>query len=179
MILKINPEEDKSYKFIALSPDAKKFDIDIKSDGAVSINKKKTIISVEEASDGFTYINWDKKRIPVQILEKNQNKYHVLINGISYNFSIETPISYERKKFLEKNKQDSKVENIISPMPGKIIDVLVEPGMAIKDGDPIIILEAMKMQNEILSHVSGKVTKVNSKIDDTVMKDEILVEIEK
>jgi biotin carboxyl carrier protein len=64
-------------------------------------------------------------------------------------------------------------------MPGKIIDILVEEGSEVKEGEPIIILEAMKMQNEISSHVTGVVNSVNVKKDDSVMKDDVLIEIQK
>jgi biotin carboxyl carrier protein len=64
-------------------------------------------------------------------------------------------------------------------MPGKIVDLLVEENAEIKEGDPILILEAMKMQNEISSHVTGKIKKILVKQNDSVAKDEVLLEIEK
>ena len=64
-------------------------------------------------------------------------------------------------------------------MPGKIIDILVEEGGEVKEGEPIIILEAMKMQNEISSHISGVVQSVSVKKNESVMKDDILMEIKR
>jgi biotin carboxyl carrier protein len=64
-------------------------------------------------------------------------------------------------------------------MPGKILEILVEENSDIKQGEPLIILEAMKMQNEIVSHVSGKIKKINIRRNDSVMKDDIMLEIEK
>ncbi len=48
-------------------------------------------------------------------------------------------------------------------MPGKIIDVLVREGATVLRGEPVVILEAMKMQNEILSPANGTVVKVAAK----------------
>ena len=48
-------------------------------------------------------------------------------------------------------------------MPGKIIDVLVREGATVLRGEPLVILEAMKMQNEIISPVSGTIVKVSAK----------------
>ncbi len=62
-------------------------------------------------------------------------------------------------------------------MPGKIIDVLVREGSVVLRGEPLVILEAMKMQNEIQSPVNGTVIKVSAKANTNVMKDDILVEI--
>jgi biotin carboxyl carrier protein len=77
------------------------------------------------------------------------------------------------------NSKLGKVEQEIikAPMPGKIIDILVREGTTVLRGEPVVILEAMKMQNEIISPVNGMVVKVMAKPNTNVMKDDILVEI--
>ncbi len=64
-------------------------------------------------------------------------------------------------------------------MPGKIVDIMVEVGGEVKEGEPIIILEAMKMQNEITSHITGIVQSISVKKGESVMKDDALIEIKK
>lgn len=115
----------------------------------------------------------------LDVIEKNQNKYTVMVNGVWHSFSVETPISLKRKRFLEQQGDTSSSVAIEAPMPGKIIDILVEEGVEVKEGEPIIILEAMKMQNEILSHVTGVVQSVEVKKGDSVMKDDVMIEIHK
>ena len=51
-------------------------------------------------------------------------------------------------------------ERVDSPMPGNILKVNVAPGQAVKEGDVLVILEAMKMENEIMAPKSGTVTQV-------------------
>ena len=80
---------------------------------------------------------------------------------------------------LNEQKQVTKSEMITAPIPGKIIDVIVEEGQHVNEGDTLLILEAMKMQNEITSHVAGKVKKILVKKNDTVLKDDPMLEIEK
>jgi len=171
-------KEDSSAKYITLSEKGK-YEISISSDSSIKVNKRKLEISIEDGADGFTYIVVGSLRYPVEILEANQNKYQVLINGVSYKFSVETPISFSRKKHLDKILVGSGIEEIIAPMPGKILEVLVEEGQIIKENDPLLVLEAMKMANEIKSHISGKVKKIHVKAEDIVMKDDLLIEIEK
>jgi biotin carboxyl carrier protein len=165
--------------FIACGEGKRKFEIINPLDENVRIKGKKMDIRIFEDPDGFSYLIWKNHKYQVDILDKNQNKYTVMINGVWYYFSIETPISYKRRKFLSKNVSSSKIEKVISPMPGKILDILVEENADIKQGEAIIILEAMKMQNEILANISGKVKKIHIKQNDLVMKDDILIEIEK
>lgn len=52
-------------------------------------------------------------------------------------------------------------KNIIAPLPGTIVEILVQPGDDVKDGQAVVILEAMKMENEIQAECSGRVVSVN------------------
>lgn len=169
----------KSPEFIAVSSHNNKYRIkDIFSED-LKINHKKPDIKIFDDENGFTYILFKNKKYHAEIVEKSQNKYIVLINGVTYNFTIETPISFKRKKYLDKQKAKNKVESLQAPMPGKIVDVLVEPGAEVKNGEAVLILEAMKMQNEIAAPINGKVVKVHIKSNETVNKDDILIEIER
>jgi pyruvate carboxylase subunit B len=67
---------------------------------------------------------------------------------------------------------------VLAIMPGKIIRVLVEVGQQVQDGQPVCVLEAMKMENELHAHQSGAVQAVHVKPGDDVEKDQVLVEIE-
>ncbi len=67
---------------------------------------------------------------------------------------------------------------VIAEIPGVVIGISVEEDQEITEGDPLLILEAMKMQNEICAPVTGKVTKVAVAAGDSVATDELLIEIE-
>lgn len=166
-------------KYIACAPNNKKFEVSNPLNDKVRVKGKKLDVRIIENPEGFSYLIYNNKKYQVEILEKSQNKYTVMINGVWHSFTIETPISYKRKKTLSKSGYTSKIEIINAPMPGKILDVMVEENSEIKQGEPLFILEAMKMQNEIVSSVSGRITKVNIKQNDSVMKDDVMLEIEK
>lgn len=166
-------------KYIAVSAKNKKYETKSPFSEDIKMNGKPIDAKIVYDDKGFTYVSYKGKKYLVEILEKNQNKYQILLNGVSYSFTIETPLSYKRRKYLDKNKEASKVEYITAPMPGKIVDIIVEENGKVNEGDPIVTLEAMKMQNEIVSHVSGTVQKIVVKIDDSVMKDDVMIEIKK
>jgi biotin carboxyl carrier protein len=69
------------------------------------------------------------------------------------------------------------VNGILAPMPGKVVSVKVNAGDDVKAGDVVIILEAMKMENEITSNRDGKITEVRVKDGDSVDADDIMVVI--
>lgn len=167
--------EDNEY--IAVTPQNKRYKIRNPFSEEILINNKKADIKIFDDENGFTYLQYKRKKYLAEIVEKNQNQYTVLVNGVSYTFSIETPFSYKRRKYLDKTKSKSKTELVGAPMPGKIMDILIESGSKVKEGEAIIILEAMKMQNEITSPVTGVVKNIAVRQNDVVNKEDILVEI--
>ena len=59
-------------------------------------------------------------------------------------------------------------KNIIAPLPGTIIEILVQPGDKIQAGQAVVVLEAMKMENELQAEFAGTVTSVNVQEGDVV-----------
>ena len=70
-----------------------------------------------------------------------------------------------------------KAGDVTSAMPGTVVDVLVTVGQVLKAGDPVLVIEAMKMENEVPAPVKGTVKAVHVKKGDSVNPDEALVEI--
>ena len=66
----------------------------------------------------------------------------------------------------------------MSPMPGAIVEVLVKEGDAVVEGQPMCVIEAMKMQNILKAEVEGKVKRLMVKGGDSVAVDELLIELE-
>lgn len=101
-------------------------------------------------------------------------KYQIKLNGKMYEVEIEevTTSNIVNKSNetendsstanIEKNKNtNSNGEIITAPMPGTIVNVLVKSGQSVKKGQVVAILEAMKMENEIVSPIDGKIEMVN------------------
>lgn len=169
----------KSSKLIALSASNKAYEFRKPLEKQIKYQGKTVDIKLHEDPNGFSYIVWKNKKYLLDVIERNQNRYTVMINGVWYSFTVETPISLKRRRYLEEKGESSSSVSIEAPMPGKIIDILVEEGSEVKEGEPIIILEAMKMQNEIASHVTGVVKSITVKKNDSVMKDDVMIEIQK
>ena len=173
-------ENRETYSYIACNNEniKKNFEFKFYNNGKIEIQKKPANIKIKETREGFKKIYYRKKNFQVEILGKRQNNYIVLVNGNSYNFSVETKTSYKRKKALKEFLAENTKHAIIAPMPGKIIDVLVDENSEVKKGESLLILEAMKMQNEIMSHVNGNIKKVDVNVNDTVNKGDVLLWLE-
>ena len=91
----------------------------------------------------------------------------------------QTPRATERPKARPKAAATA-IEGasaVTAPMPGVIINVLVREGDAIKEGDAVVILEAMKVENTLTAPAGGRVVAINFHIGDSVKKGDVLVQI--
>ena len=87
-----------------------------------------------------------------------------------------TPRSAELHEKLPERQPADTSRLILSPMPGLVVSIAVEPGQAIKSGQAVAVVEAMKMQNIIRAERDGVVKAVGPKPGDSVAADEMLVE---
>lgn len=165
-------------KLIALGKQGTTYEFTIKNNYEFSLKQQELRIDLIEEADGFVILSYKGIRYPVEIISRKQNEYEILLNGVAYIFSVETPFSLKRKKLLAANQPETSRAIIKSPMPGKILEVLVTPGQEVNKGEVLAILEAMKMQNTIITSHKGKVKRVNVKKGQTVSKDELLLEID-
>lgn len=130
----------------------------------------------------------------VEIVDVEGNIAKVNVNGISFEVEMKRPINPvtmpHRPKVSapvtpaapmpEKPKAAAPAGagmKVTAPLPGTITDIKVKVGDTVKDGDTVIILEAMKMQNNIEAECSGTVTSVLVNKGDTVMEGDALITI--
>ena len=164
-------------KLFILSSENRKMCFPLPLKNSIRIGRREYIVQLKSDDKYGTYILWKNRKYPVEIVRARQNKYEILFNDISYTFTVETPFSMKRMKVLSTVKGKTEKESLKAPMPGKIIDVLVREGSTVLRGEPLMILEAMKMQNEIQSPVNRQVISIHAKPNSNVMKDDLLIEI--
>jgi biotin carboxyl carrier protein len=164
-------------KLYTLSSEKKKFRFSLPLKNKIKIGRRVYEVQLKSDDKYGTYVLWKNRKYPVEIVRSRQNRYEILFNDISYTFTVETPFSLQRMKVLNSVRTRADKEIVKAPMPGKIIDVAVREGSSVLRGEAVVILEAMKMQNEIQSPVNGTVIKVHTKPGTNVMKDDVLVEI--
>lgn len=111
--------------------------------------------------------------------------YRIIVNGVSYDVSvqeldgtevpqaaapIQAPVSAPApaKKAVPKKASGAGSVKINSPMPGKIVAIKAAAGDAVKKGDVVVVLEAMKMENEICAPQDGTIAGIDVAIGDQV-----------
>lgn len=107
----------------------------------------------------------------------DEGKYYTVINGRRFNVDVLDERLVAARQ-LDTASAQSGMHTVTSPMPGLILDVRVKVGDRVKAGSPLIIMEAMKMQNELVSEVDGVVREITVQENDTVESLTALIEIE-
>lgn len=108
-----------------------------------------------------------------------ENKTVVLaVNGILHHLSAQDDIDLLLDKLGLSDALTQKVDEIKAPMPGLVLDVKVQVGAEISEGDPLLVLEAMKMENVLKSPTSGVIKNIAVEKGQAVEKNQTLITFE-
>lgn len=102
----------------------------------------------------------------------------ISINGNTYSIQIEDEYDQIVAKMGMQSTQSHQINEVRSPMPGMIIEILASPGQEVNKGTPLIVLSAMKMENIITSPGYGVVKRIRTAINTAVEKGELIIEME-
>jgi biotin carboxyl carrier protein len=100
----------------------------------------------------------------------------VTVSNHAYAITLTDPKRF--RGVQSSGSQTNGAAEIVAPMPGKVVRVLVEAGVSVEAGEGIIVVEAMKMQNEMKSPKAGKVTTINVNAGATVNAGDVLAVVE-
>ena len=135
----------------------------------------------------FKYtIDGKEYQVAIQEIDEN-NVASICVNGDEYKVQLEQKEKEEKKKVVlgkPAESSDDAEANINAnnavkaPLPGTITAISVEVGQEVKVGDTVVVLEAMKMANNIEAEKAGKVTAVCVKVGQSVLEEDPLVVIE-
>ncbi len=137
-------------------------------------------------------LNWDLATLP-------GGGFHIILNGRAHKAELVEYLPEEKTYLIKingktlsvklKDRYDilldqlgmsdlasQKLNQVKAPMPGLIIDIKVTAGDVVKKGDPLLILEAMKMENVLKSPGDGKVQAIVVKKGDSVEKNQVLIQ---
>lgn len=133
------------------------------------------------------------------IADLGEGRYHVLFQGRSYNAEVVSAdhaaknivlkLNGQRVELNAKDRFDlllerlgmsnaaaAKVNELKAPMPGLIVNIRVTPGQTVQKGDPLLVLEAMKMENILKAPADGTVSSLKVNLRDNVQKGQVLVQ---
>lgn len=150
------------------------YEIEIQKDGSLLVNGEPRTVDFLALGPSLYSVITNDASLQV-VIEEEKGKYSVLMDGRMY----EGQVLDERALLLAQRKGTlgGGSGDVESPMPGLIVEVPVAEGDAVTAGQTVVILESMKMQNELKSPIDGTVTAVNASAGQSVDKGAVLVVI--
>ncbi len=125
----------------------------------------------------------------VDIKDFDGNTAHIEVNGTPYTVEVQREVKKTKTPTLiraevplkggdkiEKRQHGSPIP-ITAPLPGSILEIFVKPGDVVKKGQPLLLMEAMKMENKIQSEKDGVVESVRVSKGTNVLQGDVLMEL--
>jgi biotin carboxyl carrier protein len=159
--------------------------------------KEPIAVELQPAPNGRFLLTVDGRQHEVDAVPLEQGAVSMIIDGDSYNVELEErddamiarvadqlvriDIADERQRRLKMARAGFSVEGkqvVTAPMPGKVVKILVKPGDAVTEGQGLVVVEAMKMENELKSPKAGKVLEILAREGEPVEMDAKLVVVE-
>lgn len=165
----------------------------------VKINDRTAWVNLIRQNGNILEVEVDGKRYEVDLLHTADGTFSILEGGHSYNIelvpqnqpkkytahtlynSYEVDIIDAEARYLinrGSNGVGKSEKTISSPMPGKVVKILVNEGDIINEGETAIIIAAMKMESEYKAPINGMVKKINVSEGDTIEGNQVLIELE-
>lgn len=165
------------------------YEIQINKSGSYQVEKKQEQLllngkavewSCEPLADGSYSILYKNKSFRAELLQLDKDGKTVLlkVNGGEYKVEIREPIDNLLKKMGLNDRAAHKVNQIKALMPGMILNIMVKEGQQLQKGDPVLILEAMKMENVFKAPETAVVKEIKVKENTVVEKGQVLVVME-
>ncbi len=151
----------------------KKFEIEIRQDGTLWLNGQQRHVDFLPLGTSLFSIIMETTSHEV-VVDEREGQYELMMNGRLFTGTVMD----ERTQLLSRRAGldvDSGEITIRAPMPGLIVAIPVHEGQEVKAGDTVIILESMKMQNELKSPRDGTVQRISVATGQTVEQKKVLV----
>src|SRR5690554_2730461 len=165
----------------------------------IKVNDRTSIVRMLNQKGNLLEIEVDGKVYNIDLLHTPDGTFSIIENGMSHNIEL-VPASQPKKytahtlyhtydveiidaeaRYLINRSVNGSSESgktIISPMPGKVVKLLLKEGDVVQKGETVVIISAMKMESEYKSPVDGIIKRINVVEGDTVEGNQILVEID-
>lgn len=153
------------------------FEIDNDDNGFV-VNGKPVVWDVSKIDEGYFHVLTDNRSYRAEVVESDaeRKRFTIKVNGRHYSVVLQDKFDVLLEKMGMNANTGAKVNHVRAPMPGLIIDLKVKEGDRVATGDPLVILEAMKMENIIKAPGDATVKSVKVRLGEGVEKNQVLIE---
>lgn len=152
----------------------KKFDFEIENHH-VSLNGEALSYSFEPLGNGCFSLLLDNKSVPVFVQETERGTLHIVVHGTPSEVSVKDDTDLLLERFGMSQDAPDTASELHAPMPGLVLSIAVQEGETVSAGEPLLVLEAMKMENELRAIADVTIEKVHVEPGDAVLKNALLI----
>jgi biotin carboxyl carrier protein len=156
----------------------RKKNVRVINEGSIQIDGHTLGVELSKVNDYSYLLRIGNRVYDITTQKMNAEKYRFFLNGRSYETTVRTSLQEKAVELLGQKAKLSHHDEICAPMPGLILKLYKSVDDQVEIGEPVIILEAMKMENEIRSPSSGIIKEINVQVGDSVEKGVSLIKIE-
>jgi biotin carboxyl carrier protein len=153
-----------------------KYTLEVNQEGQVTLDGEEVQVDFTKIGEGLCLLLVNNESFE-GLVEQKEDTWQVLFRGDLY----EVQVADERTQLMRARAgmavPDSGEWPIIAPMPGLVVSVPVEVGQQVEKGDNIVILESMKMENELKTPRAGRIERIVIKKGDSVEQGQVLAVI--
>ncbi len=142
----------------------------------VAVGDRKYHVDLVEVEKGIYSIIYDGISYNIELISKDKKNYHA--TTLYNSFDVDIIDAEARYKLSRKSSEADDHAYISTPMPGKVVRILVKEGDKVKGGDTVIVVSAMKMESEYKVVKDRTITRVLVKEGDNIEGDQPLIELD-
>ncbi|MCW8849969.1 MAG: hypothetical protein OQJ81_08330 [Melioribacteraceae bacterium] len=159
--------------------DEEKFIINTSDSRKVKLGDREFNLDISQLSDHTYSLKLGNEIFHITSTKLENNKYSFLVDGHYFESYVRTKLEEETENILKSSLNSDDTIKIKSPMPGMILRVNKKVGDKVIKGESLILLEAMKMENELKAPEDGILSEVFIEPGKSVEKNQILIVIKK
>ena len=148
------------------------------TDNLLELDGNQHPFEFQKNSDSSAYVRLGNKTFYLFDIQIKDGELAYTLDGTRFTLPYKDEMAILMAKMGFKSSKSAGHGSIKSPMPGKILSIKKQPGDTVSAGETVIVLEAMKMENELKSHVNGTVQSVHASEGQSVEKNTLLLEIQ-
>ena len=143
-----------------------------------SIEGRKYTLEISAVRPGIYLLNFGSRSIEIAVLPEESNSSVSTVSMDGRRISVELLDERRTLQRMVRSSERSGASEIRSPMPGKIVRVLLAEGAEVAAGQGIVVMEAMKMQNEMKASMPGRIRKIEVVEGETVRSGALIAIVE-
>ena len=157
---------------------AHSWEVDFRATDSVTLNGRHFAWDVAALGNGRFHVLHEGRSYSAEVLATDfvTKTFALKINGQRVELQAKDRFDQLLDRLGFNAANTTKINELKAPMPGLIIDIRVQPGQAVQKGDPLVVLEAMKMENILKAPADGTIASIKVALRANVTKGQVLVQ---